>query len=477
MNRLRSSTLDQVNDTVTLPAYNRDNLQSGIVHLGLGAFHRAHQAAYTEQAIANSGGNWGIIGVSMRSADVSQQLSPQDALYSLLNEDGLKSQLQVIAAIRQVLVAPQDESAVATAIALPSIRIVTLTVTEKAYCLAKDGRTLDLNDSGISHDLTAPETPNSTLGILALGLRERLRGGGAPLTIISCDNLSGNSSLLRSLLQQYLQQTFPEVIPWMRNSTAFPCSMVDRIVPAMTEPGRQKQQQLLGLRDEAAVATEPFSQWIIENSFATDRPDWESAGVQFVEDIAPFEAIKLGLLNASHTAIAFCGLLAELDTVDQVMADDELSQFIQRLMNEDLMPLLEIPAGFDIAAYRDKLLQRFANPRLQHRCDQIAMDSSEKISQRWVPALHSAKVPSLQKMLSTWAYFILFSDRSIDDPRQQELSKARKSEAALPQRIEAVLACTRLAAASENELEVLVIAVQRHIDTIAKLGLRGLLNA
>lgn len=476
MQRLHPSTLCDLSDTVAVPSYDRDAVQPGIVHLGLGAFHRAHQAVYTDQAIANSGGDWGIIGVCMRSAAVSQQLSPQAGLYSVLSEDAAGATVSIIGAIGQVLVAPQESEAVVAAIARQEIKILTLTVTEKAYCVMADGQTLDRQESGISHDLAAPETPRSTLGILALGLRERLREGGAPLTLISCDNLSGNSSLLRSLLAQYLEKTFAEIIPWMNDSTAFPCSMVDRIVPAMTESGREQQAQLLGVRDEAAVATEPFSQWIVEDCFVTDRPDWASAGVQFVADIAPFEMIKLRLLNASHSAIAYCGLLGGLETVDQVVADDELGLFVRRLMNEDLMPLLEVPAGFDLVAYRDQLLQRFANPCLHHRCEQIAMDSSEKISQRWVPALRSGKAPLLQKMLSAWVYFVLCTEHVIDDPRGEALCAARNSEAPLRERLVAVLSCARLSADSVDGFEQIIVAIEQHMDTIATKGLRALLN-
>ena len=477
MKRLHPSTLGELPAAVTTPAYDRDNLEAGIVHLGLGAFHRAHQALYTERAIANSDGDWGIIGVCMRSVTVSKQLSPQDGLYSVLVEDATGAELCVVGCIQQVLVAPRDLAAVASAIARHTVKIVTLTVTEKGYHLAPDGRSLNVSDDAVSCDLESPESPSTTVGILALGLRERLRTGGAPLTLISCDNLSHNSGVLRVVLEQYLAQTFPEVIPWLESSATFPCSMVDRIVPAVTESVRQRLAGDLGVRDEAAVVTEPFSQWIVEDNFAAGRPDWASAGVQFVSEVAPFETIKLRLLNASHSAIAYCGLLAGLETVDAVMAHARPRRFIEQLMDRDLMPLLEVPAGFDLSAYRDQLLRRFANPCLQHRCAQIAMDGSEKIAQRWFPALREAPVPLLRVALSAWLYFVLCSRYPIEDPHVQRLQALRESSAPMRERLISTLACARISADEVGEFEQLLSELEKNMNTMADIGLQGLLEA
>lgn len=478
MDRLHPDRLASMAAVIRTPAYDREALACGIVHLGLGAFHRAHQAVYTEQAMEVAGGDWGIIGVSLRSDTVARQLQPQDGLYSVLSEDGVDSQLRLVGAIRQVLVAPQEPQRVVAAIADAAVAIVTLTITEKGYCLDDDGQSLAVNSAEIARDLANPERPTTALGLLALGLRERMASGGAALTLLSCDNLAENSRLLRTVLLQYLENSFPAVIPWLNLAVSFPCSMVDRIVPAMTAEARHRQALLLGLEDEGAVATEQFHQWIIEDDFAGPRPAWEQAGVQLVANVVPYENIKLRLLNASHSAIAFLGLLSGQETVDAVVNDEALRGFVHGLMTEELMPALVVPAGFDLVAYRDQLLQRFANPRLKHRCAQIAMDSSEKISQRWLATLAtSAATPLLGKALALWCQLVLSTDVVLDDPRAEELLQWRNSAAADNERIAGVLACARITRDSVPRYPELVDEVQDNMNILGSAGVTGLLAA
>jgi fructuronate reductase len=444
MKRLHPATLEDANAGVRLPAYERTTLRPGIVHLGLGAFHRAHQGVYTEDAIGHGGGDWGIVGVSMRSDRVSQQLTPQGGLYSVLSEDAAHTELRIVGAVIRVLVAPENPAAVTAALAGERTRVITLTITEKGYRVAADGASLDRDDPEVTRDLAHPEQPATAIGILALGLRERSRANGLPVSILSCDNLAGNSRVLRSVLVDYLQSTFPGVLPWLERSVTFPCSVVDRIVPAATARQRQRQSQLLGLVDEGAVSTEPFSQWVIEDNFAAGRPDWESAGAQLVDDVEPYENLKLRLLNATHSAIAYCGLLAGLEQVDEAMADPVLEAFIQRLMTADLVPALDVPEGFAITAYRDALLARFRNPCLRHRCAQIAMDGSEKIAQRWLPTLAHTPAPLLRRALAAWCYFILCTDLPVDDPRADQLLAWRNAPGAIEDRLALVLGAARL---------------------------------
>ena len=440
MNRLSNTTLTEVAAAVEKPAYDRSALRSGILHLGLGAFHRAHQAVYTDLALERSGGDWGIVGVSMRSDLVARQLAPQDALYSVLSEDQHGQSLRVVGAIRDVLVAPAAPEALDTLLADPAIRVVTLTITEKGYCLGEDGWSLDRELPQIQRDLEQPDQATTAIGVLARGLARRQQSGHAPLTVISCDNLGENSARLRAALLEYLESTFPEVIPWLKAEVAFPCSMVDRIVPAVTGETIHKQSALLGVRDEGAVTTEPFSQWIIENHGATALPDWAGAGAQFVDDIRPFEEMKLRLLNASHSTIALAGQLAGCETVAEVVSDKALGGFVASLMSEELIPALEAPAGFDLASYRDKLLDRFANPHLNHRCEQIAADSSEKIRQRWLATLKSQGGDSrLLVALACWCYLVLRTDLPLNDPRSAELMNQRNSKTPIKNRLCPVL--------------------------------------
>lgn len=426
MQRLSEKTLTNVAAGTLLPAYDRATVGEGILHLGIGAFHRAHEAVYTELAMNKCGGDWAITGVSLRSDTVARQLRPQDCLYSVLSEDGAGHTLRVIGAVSNVLVATDQLPQVLSRIADPGIQVISLTITEKGYC--SSGAGLDFSHPGIASDLAHPGQPGTAIGILALGLSQRQNAGEAPVTVMSCDNLSENGRVLKAVLYAYCQRVFPELSQWLDKNARFPSSMVDRIVPAIAPAQRRRQCQLLGLEDDSAIATEPFRQWVVEDRFAAGRPAWDRVGVTFVEDIRPYEDIKLGMLNASHTAIACCGLVAGLTTVDAVMADPVTGAFIRQLMLEDLMPGLDVPARFDLDGYRKQLLERFANPKLQHRCEQIFTDSSAKISQRWVQHLRlPGDRPYLVLALSAWCYLVLQSDIEIDDPARERLLELRKS--------------------------------------------------
>jgi fructuronate reductase len=475
MERLHPDRLDALAPQVRTPAYDRRGMAAGIVHLGLGAFHRAHQAVYTEDAIEQAGGDWGIIGVSLRSDKMARQLNPQQGLYSVWSEDADGGELRVIGCVQQVLVAGQDLDAVVAAIASASTRLVTLTITEKGYLLAADGQSLAVDDDALAADLENPARPATAIGVLALGLKVRSEGSGAPLTVLSSDNLSANGSVLGKLLRDYLALTFPAVGPWLDAAVSFPCSMVDRIVPATTQAQKQRQAGALGLLDEGAVGTEPFSQWVVEDNFASDRPAWDAVGVQFVDDIQPYETIKLRLLNASHSAIAYCGLLAGKQTVDEVMADNVLRGYVAQLMAQDLAPALDAPAGFDLAAYREDLLARFGNPCLAHRCAQIAMDGSEKIRQRWLPTLQAAPAPYLRRALAAWCFFILETGADIADPRAAQLHAQRASGSG--GRVPAVLACAGITPDTMADHGALCAEIERNVDILRSQGVQGLLGA
>lgn len=476
MERLHPDTLDLLDPAIARPAYDVGTVRPGIVHLGLGAFHRAHMAMYTDKAIAVSGGSWRIIGVSMRSDAVARQLRPQGCLYSVMSEDAQGAQVRVIGALSNVLVAPENPGAVADAIADSAIHIVSLTITEKGYALAADGRTLDAYDEAVAADLANPENPCSAIGLLALGLIRRHAAGGAPLTVMSCDNLIGNSRLLQSVLAQYLGKVAPDILPWLDSDVAFPCTMVDRIVPAATDAQRERQEARLGLCDAAAVCTEPFHQWFIENDFATPRPDWEAAGAQVVFDVAPYERIKLGLLNAAHSAIAQFGQLAGLETVDQVMAQPRWREQIETLMDEDLIPALDQPAGFDMAHYRRALLERFSNPVLGHRCAQIAQDSSDKIAQRWLPVLARSDAPEVTRALAAWVYVVLFTQLPLDDARAATLNALRTKPGALALRIANVLETARITSTSVYNFRGCCEAVAHWVEQLQSGGAEALLQ-
>jgi fructuronate reductase len=360
----------------------------GIVHLGIGAFHRAHQAVFTEDAAeASVDDRWGILGVAQRSDAVVRQLRPQDCLYTILvpGRRGAVS-ARVVGQVREVLLAGAEPDRLLHRLADPATRLVSLTVTEKGYRRSPSGG-LDLRDELVRADLAGVDGGASTvIGQLARGLQRRRAGSGAPITLLSCDNLMSNGHVLRELLLAFCAALPPaegdDLGQWVEQNVAFPCSMVDRIVPATTADDRAQAAQLLGLDDEALVVAEPFRQWVIQDTFAADRPAWELAGAELVQDVTPFEQLKLRMLIGSHSMLAYLGALRGYETIAEAVADDELAAAARGLMTEDVAPTLVQPPGLDVTAYSRQVLERFANPALRHRTTQVAMDGSQKLPLR-----------------------------------------------------------------------------------------------
>lgn len=385
MTRLNSNLL--ANLQIPRPIYDRNNTKPGIVHLGIGAFHRAHQAFYTETVMNSQGGDWGIIGCSLRSPSVQQQLQPQDGLYTLL-ERGPDNRSQIIGAVQKVLVGPDDPAAIIAAIAAPSVKIVSLTVTEKGYCHRPASGELNLDHPDIQHDIRHPDQPKSAPGFVVAGLRQRWRKGLDPVSVMSCDNLPDNGAVTRAVVTSLAEAIEPELAQWIRAHVAFPGTMIDRIVPATTESDIEWLEKEYGYRDEGLVVAEPFSQWVIEDHFCNARPAWENAGALLVQDVGHYETMKLRLLNGSHSLLAYSGYLAGYQTIFQVMQDVDFVA-LTRVFMTSAARTFTAPANFDVGTYQQQLRERFANPGLQHKTWQIAMDGSQKIPQRWLNSLRN----------------------------------------------------------------------------------------
>ena len=352
----------------------------GIVHLGLGNFHRAHQALYTEQAMLEAGGDWGICGVTLLDQPAMQEaLAPQDNLYCVLMRDRHGEQAVIGRAIREVLLAPRQHQALMARLANPATRIVSLTVTEKGYCYDAKAGGLDRAHPLVQHDLANPDAPQSVPGLLVKALRARQAN---PFTVLSCDNLAHNGKVLRQVVVDFAAELDRDLADWIASSVKFPCTMVDRIAPATTEADIKAAQHALGVHDAWPVPCESFRQWVIEDDFAMGRPAWELAGATLVDDVAPYEFAKLRMLNGTHSTIAYLGLLAGFATVDAAIADADMHALIRNMMTEEIAPTLTLPASFDVLAYRDQLLERYANPALKHRTAQISMDGSLKLPPR-----------------------------------------------------------------------------------------------
>ncbi|MEO9135339.1 MAG: mannitol dehydrogenase family protein [Casimicrobiaceae bacterium] len=382
MSRLDLSSVDRLPGAIARPAYRVGDVGIGIVHLGIGAFHRAHQAMYTDDALALAGGGWGICGVSLRSPDVRDRMVPQDGLYTAIEKspDGIRR--RVVGSVREVLFHGDEGEQVLRRLRSPDTRIVSLTVTEKGYCHAPATGRLDVDHPDIVHDLQTQNAPRSVVGLLVAAFAERRRTHGTPVTVVCCDNLTQNGALVCGLVVSFANLRDPSLADWIGREIAFPSTMVDRIVPATTGDDITGNNRALGVEDVAPVVHEPFIQWVIEDRFAAGRPAWDAAGATLVHDVDPYEAMKLRLLNASHSALAYLGFLAGYEFIYEVATQPDFIAFMRRYTADEVSPSLVTPAGVDLGAYREALVRRFANPALPHRTQQIAMDGSQKLPPR-----------------------------------------------------------------------------------------------
>ncbi len=381
MNRLSQRYLQDTTSNGNTPAYDRERVKIGIVHLGIGAFHRAHMAAYVDQCLADDP-RWGICGVSLRSSATRDALAPQNGLYTLGVRSGEGMSARIVGAVKEVLVASEDARALMVRLQNPDTRVVSLTVTEKGYCHDPATGRLNLSHPDIVHDLQKDTVPRTAIGWLAHGLLARKAADVAPFTVLSCDNLPSNGRLLRQVLLDYLAHKAPDSVAWATENLACPSTMVDRIVPATTDEDRAQISAHMGLEDAWPVVTEPFTQFVVEDHFPLGRPAWQPHGVTMTADAKPFETMKLRMLNGSHSTLAYLGVLAGDETVSDTMADPAFRALINTLMDEEIAPTLAMPDGVDLLAYREQLLARFANTALRHKTSQIAMDGSQKLPQR-----------------------------------------------------------------------------------------------
>ncbi|HSG32958.1 MAG TPA: mannitol dehydrogenase family protein [Sphingomonadaceae bacterium] len=413
--RLAPANLERLPPDVERFGYDRARQKVGIVHFGIGAFHRAHQAWYTDAAMEAGEEDWMISGVSLRSDTVLRQLAPQLGLYSITERSGSEARTRIVGSVREVLLATEGAKAIVARLASADSRVASLTVTEKGYCMAPAG--------GLDNALAR----RSFYPVLAAGLAARMNSGLPGLTVLSCDNLSGNGTVLKRLILEWSAFENPDLARWVEEHCRFPSSMVDRIVPATTPDDLDLIEAKLGLRDEGAVLTERFSQWVIEDRFAGSRPAWEKHGAQFVADVAPYETAKLRMLNGAHSLLAFCGLDRGYVFVHEAIADPGLRTLVDRLMREEAATSFTPAQGQDLAAYADALIRRFADPALQHRLMQIAMDGSQKIPPRWLATLAAhqrmgKRCPVILQGLAKWLRHVRGDLRAVDDPLASKLA-------------------------------------------------------
>jgi fructuronate reductase len=373
---------------------------TGIVHLGLGNFHRAHAAVYTANALAAEPGDWGIYGFANRSHDVVSAMRAQDGRYAILELSDRGRQVGIVDVHRGLGVLADERAAFVAAVADPSQRILTLTVSEVGYCRSPRTGTLDVDRDDVRADIADPTHPRSTIGLIARGLSVRSESG-APITVLSCDNLQSNGHATRAVLTEFLRASAApdDVLNFLENHVSFPDSMVDRIVPATTAQTRADVAELIGVDDHAPVPTEDFAMWVLEDDFAAGRPAWDRAGAIMSDEVEAYELVKLRLLNGSHSLIAYLGVLDGRATIADAWAQDFVQDAVRTCIAGEYLPTIALPVGFDPDSYLKSLSHRWANAALGHRTSQVGTDGSVKLLQR-IPepaqiALRAGRVPHL----------------------------------------------------------------------------------
>lgn len=437
MRPLSRRELPDLPRTVRRPGVDFAALRTGIVHLGLGAFARAHLAAFTQPLLA-ADPSWGILGVSLRSPATRDALAPQDFLYTCAARDGSGISLAIMSVLTGMLVAPESPAAVVAAMADPAVRIVSISVSERGYHRRAADGALDEEDPLIRADLRQPNAPRSVPGLIAAALRRRRANGAPPFTVLCCDNLPDNGNATRALVGRFARLSDPALADFIENEAVFPNTMVDQIVPATTDADRAEIDAALGVHDAWPVVCEPFRQWVIEDRFPLGRPAWEQAGAELVTDVHPYEAMKLRMLNGSHSAIAYLGQLAGWRTVADAIADPTLAAFISGLMLE-AATTLQMPPQVDLAAYRGALMARFANPALQHQTAQIARDGSQKLPMRLFATAAARAAcglasPHVALAVAAWLRFLQGraddgTPLTIEDPKKDALLAAARRAA------------------------------------------------
>ena len=404
------------------PLYDREKMVARIVHIGFGAFHRAHQALFTDRLLNKGNSDWAICEVNIVGGEeLINDIRKQDHLYTVLEKGATSKQAYIIGSVKESLLAPIDGiEAILEKMADPVVEIVSLTVTEKGYCMLPGGAGLDLNNQLIKSDLSSPTKPMSAPGVIVEALYRRMQRGLKSFTALSCDNMPENGLVLKKAILDLANARDPELAQWIETNTTFPCTMVDRIVPAATAETLTEIQDVLGgMFDPCGIACEPFIQWVIEDNFVTARPNWNEVGAEFVDNVVPYEEMKLRMLNGSHSFLAYLGYLAGYENINDCMNDEAYKQATLSLMLQQQAPTLNVPPQVNLQQYAEKLIERFSNPSLKHRTWQIAMDGTQKLPQRLLDSIrwhikHNSDFSLLALGVAGWMRYV----GGIDDHKQ-----------------------------------------------------------
>lgn len=422
--KLNNQNLSKFKDQVTIPTYRRDDVKTGIVHVGIGGFHRAHQALYTDQLLQDTNNKeWGICGVALLDFDqkIYNTLKDQDGLYTLVVKelDGTFTK-RVIGAMVETLFAPETPSKVIEKMASSDVKIITLTITEGGYNYNEATGEFDFNNPQIQYELQHPSAPKTIFGYLTEALKLRKERGLAGVTIQSCDNIQGNGHMTEKMLLSFVQEAAPELVEWIQQNVTFPNSMVDRITPATDPKDIVDLQETSGIEDAWPVVCEPFKQWVIEDNFANSRPDWKKVGAQFAKDVVPYEKMKLSLLNAGHSVLGILGALVGYSTIDEAVHNPNIAKFLRNYMDVEVTPTLGELEGVDLEVYKQSLIERFGNINIKDQIDRICSESSAKIPIFILPTVNAQlkdkeNIKHAAFVLAAWAVYSLGKDENGKD--------------------------------------------------------------
>ncbi len=411
--KLSAATLHSLQSGVRVPAYQREQLQQHTVHIGVGSFHRAHQAVYLDDLLALPGNErWGECGVGVLASDdrMRDALLGQDCLYTLVERSAAGQSARVIGSLVDTLYAPAERETVIERMAAPATRIVSLTITEGGYFLDEGTGEFVPGHPAIQHDLQHAEAPTTSMGLIAAALDRRRQRGLPAFTVMSCDNLQGNGDITRRVLLGYTGLSNPALQQWIAEKVAFPNSMVDRITPVTTAADRAFVAERFQLEDAWPVVTEPFRQWVVEDHFSNGRPAWETVGAQMIQDVAPYEIMKMRLLNGSHLAMAYLGALAGFTYVHEILADELFRDFIAAFM-EEVTPVVPIIPGTSVTEYKQTLMERFSNPTINDQVTRICSEGSAKHPKWLLPSVteliaRGGETKLLRLVVASWIFYL-----------------------------------------------------------------------
>ena len=420
--RLNDINISKIAEKIPCPSYDRKQLKTGIVHIGVGGFHRAHQAYYIHRLIEmHNTKDWAICGVGLQATDknIADVLKKQDCLYTLATQHpNGKVESEVIGSIAEYLLADDYEAqSIIDKLAHPNTKIVSLTITEGGYNFNAVTGDFNFENTDIQHDLKYPKTPKTVYGYLTAALRKRLDNSLPPFTVLSCDNIQHNGDMARKMVLAYAEKQDGHLADWIENEVSFPNTMVDRITPVTPPKIIDYLKREYDLEDDWPVVCEPFIQWVIEDNFSNGRPPLEELGVQFVSDVAPYEKMKIRLLNAGHSVLGIPGAVYGHPTIDACMRDGVFARFMRKFMDLEVTPILDMVEGIDIEKYKDNLEERFANPNLKDSVSRICSESSSKLPKFLIPTIkenlaNGGSIKYAIFILAAWCYY---SDKGVKE--------------------------------------------------------------